>query len=251
MDNEKDTMSNNMNTNETSTNSTLNDDINNPVIEQDINNQPEENDEPESNNNPEQNSELNDTNENEENKKKRLLPLIWLLLLVLLFVWGLAGIIYYSNAHKIPAKNVPVYLLDSVGITHSESDTTGEIKGYSSFQSTPDVEWNNAVTGSKQDCLITNPVGNPILVAPHVYIDMNKDTQIDENECVFNPKKVVDNKIEDYGRFLNPGQQIDKITLTQNVPKGEYDAVVSYDAIKQDTHTPANGMNMHFKVTVN
>lgn len=148
-----------------------------------------------------------------------------------------------------PAADALSYIGDATGISSANAEARATVDEYTTFQSTPDATWE---AGARDvPLLIANPTGNPVDMAPHVYLDVNADGAFTEDECLFNPIVYrLDNSVDSYGSFIAPGTQLDSITLTHPIDAGTYEGAVVYTALHVDSHTPANGMTMHFTVTV-
>lgn len=89
--------------------------------------------------------------------------------------------------------------------------------------------------------------GNPIISSPSVMVDLNHDGKYDsDTECVYNaPDKT------GYGAFIRPGCEVDRITLTQKVPAGTYNArTVWRSLLSSDGKTPAGSTSFDFTLTV-
>lgn len=89
--------------------------------------------------------------------------------------------------------------------------------------------------------------GNPIISSPSVMVDLNHDGKYDsDNECVYNaPDKT------GYGAFIRPGCEVNRITLTQKVPAGTYNArTVWRSLLSSDGKTPAGSTSFDFTLTV-
>lgn len=89
--------------------------------------------------------------------------------------------------------------------------------------------------------------GNPIISSPSVMVDLNHDGKYgSDTECVYNaPDKT------GYGAFIRPGCEVDRITLTQKVPAGTYNArTVWRSLLSSDGKTPAGSTSFDFTLTV-
>lgn len=89
--------------------------------------------------------------------------------------------------------------------------------------------------------------GNPIISSPSIMVDLNHDGKYDsDNECVYNaPDKT------GYGAFIRPGCEVNRITLTQKVPAGTYNArTVWRSLLSSDGKTPAGSTSFDFTLTV-
>lgn len=88
--------------------------------------------------------------------------------------------------------------------------------------------------------------GNPIISSPSVSVDLNHDGKYSDTECVYNPAGK-----DGYGAFLRPGTEVDRITLTQKVPAGTYNArTVWRSVLSSDGKTPAGSTSFDFTLTV-
>lgn len=88
--------------------------------------------------------------------------------------------------------------------------------------------------------------GNPILSSPSVWADLNGDRKYSDSECIYNPAGKTG-----YGAFLRPGTEVDRITLTQKLPAGIYNArVVWRSVLSSDGKTPAGSTSFDFTLTV-
>ena len=88
--------------------------------------------------------------------------------------------------------------------------------------------------------------GNPIISSPSISVDLNHDGKYSDTECVYNPAGK-----DGYGAFLRPGTEVDRITLTQKVPAGTYNArTVWRSVLSSDGKTPAGTTSFDFTLTV-
>lgn len=88
--------------------------------------------------------------------------------------------------------------------------------------------------------------GNPIISSPSVSVDLNHDGKYSDTECVYNPAGK-----DGYGAFLRPGTEVDRITLTQKVPAGTYNARTVWNSVlASDGKTPAGSTSFDFTLTV-
>ena len=87
--------------------------------------------------------------------------------------------------------------------------------------------------------------GNPIISSPSVSVDLNRDGKYSDTEIVYNPAGKTG-----YGAFLRPGTEVDRITLTQKVPAGTYNARTVWRSLLQDGKTPAGSTCFDFTLTV-
>lgn len=88
--------------------------------------------------------------------------------------------------------------------------------------------------------------GNPIISSPSIWVDLNHDSKYSDSECVYNPAGK-----DGYGAFLRPGTEVGRITLTQKVPAGIYNArTVWRSVLASDGKTPAGSTSFDFTLTV-
>lgn len=126
---------------------------------------------------------------------------------------------------------------------------------YASFDATVDSVW--VADSMTQDFRLSLPAtcqyakgkegGNPIISSPSIMVDLNHDGKYDsDNECVYNaPDKT------GYGAFIRPGCEVNRITLTQKVPAGTYNArTVWRSLLSSDGKTPAGSTSFDFTLTV-
>lgn len=158
--------------------------------------------------------------------------------------------------------DMPSLLADQVGITHANADVTAGHIQYASYASVADQEW---MAGRLQQDMhlelparvsVTTPDGteesydNPVVAAPHVYVDLDGDGSFSAQECVFNPVTYADDgAVEDWGSFLEPGRAIDGIELTHEVPAGDYGGQVTWTAL-DSSGSPCNPMTFDFSLHV-
>lgn len=164
-------------------------------------------------------------------------------------------------AGSTPA-DMPSLLADQVGITRANSDVTAGHIQYASYASVADQEW---VAGQQHQDMhlelpahvsVTTPDGteeaydNPVIAAPHVYVDLDGDGSFSEEECVFNPITYADDgAVVDWGSFLEPGRAIDGVDLVRDVPAGSYDGQVKWTAL-DSSGSPCNPMTFAFVLHV-
>lgn len=87
---------------------------------------------------------------------------------------------------------------------------------------------------------------NPIMSSPSIWADLNGDRKYSDSECIYNPAGKTG-----YGAFLRPGTEVDRITLTQKLPAGIYNArVVWRSVLSSDGKTPAGSTSFDFTLTV-
>lgn len=124
---------------------------------------------------------------------------------------------------------------------------------YAAFDATVDSVWKaDTLT---QDFKLSLPAtcayskgkegGNPIISSPSVLVDLNHDGKYSDSEIVYNPAGKTG-----YGAFLRPGTEVDRITLTQKVPAGTYNARTVWRSLLQDGKTPAGSTSFDFSLTV-
>ncbi len=160
-------------------------------------------------------------------------------LAALVALW--AGIFFITGQNAV--KNTADYIGDATGVTAPNASVRAEIEEHTTFQSVPNVLWKE---GERDvGLLIANPEGNPVDMAPHVFIDVNGDGSFTEDECVWNPQ---DSSGE--GDLLAPGSKVDQIHLDRLLKPGVYDGQVVFTAYHVGSHAPANGMTMAFKAKV-
>lgn len=126
---------------------------------------------------------------------------------------------------------------------------------YAAYDATVDSVW--VADSMTQDFRLSLPAtcayskgkegGNPIISSPSVMVDLNHDGKYDsDTECVYNaPDKT------GYGAFIRPGCEVDRITLTQKVPAGTYNACTVWRSLlSSDGKTPAGSTSFDFTLTV-
>lgn len=134
---------------------------------------------------------------------------------------------------------------------------------YAAYLSSPDATWQ---AGSLEQTVRLalpatssytdgegNPVTveNPVLAAPSVWVDLDGDGSFGEGECVFNEPSYDDQgNVVDAGRALQPGYEVDSITLTREVPAGTYAARTLWTPVSAADGTPANPMSFSWNLTV-
>lgn len=168
--------------------------------------------------------------------KRRVMPIIGIILIALaaleLIIWLVTG----QNA----LNNMVNYVGDSTGVSQPNQDVQGTVSSYTSFESVPDtVTWQADTT--QENLTLRNLDGNPVDLAPQIYVDLNNDGSFSDDECLYNA---------DESSRLSPGTQITTIDLTRTIPQGTYNAEVVYRAFLQGTDQSANGMNFNFALTV-
>lgn len=179
--------------------------------------------------------------------RRRVLPILGIILCILavfeLVFWLITG----QNA----AENTINYVGSATGLTQPNADVHGEVTGYTSFVSTPDVTW--SLSDTEHSISIQNVDGNEVDLCPHIYIDVNGDGDYTEDECYYNP--IIynsDGSVKSYGDRLAPGNSITSVTLSKDLDlaPGTYNARVSYTSFMAGTDDMANGMNMPFVLTI-
>lgn len=174
----------------------------------------------------------------------------WLLLLPLL----LAALILSLSLSLCSPSGSPQFL---TGMTGTATATTKPVVSldYAAYDATVDSVWKaDTLT---QDFRLFLPAtckyakgkegGNPIISSPSIMVDLNHDGKYDsDTECVYNaPDKT------GYGAFIRPGCEVDRITLTQKVPAGTYNArTVWRSLLSSDGKTPAGSTSFDFTLTV-
>lgn len=126
---------------------------------------------------------------------------------------------------------------------------------YAAYDASVDSRW--VADSMTQDFRLSLPAtckysrgkegGNPIISSPSVMVDLNHDGKYDsDTECVYNaPDKT------GYGAFIRPGCEVDRITLTQKVPAGTYNArTVWRSLLSSDGKTPAGSTSFDFTLIV-
>lgn len=177
--------------------------------------------------------------------KKRWLAIIGIILLAA----ALFTFIFWLITGQNPVRNAVDYVGDQTGVVETNKDVKGTVEGYTSFESTPDQTW--AVGELEQKMTIRNLAGNAVDVCPHVYVDTNKDGKFSDDECVYNVPEYDDNgNVTNDTTRIAPGHEIDTITLTHALEKGDYDAQIVYTTYFTGTDNAANGMNFTFHVSV-
>lgn len=126
---------------------------------------------------------------------------------------------------------------------------------YAAYDASVDSRW--VADSMTQDFRLSLPAtckysrgkegGNPIISSPSVMVDLNHDGKYDsDTECVYNPAGK-----DGFGAFLRPGTEVDRITLTQKVPAGTYNArTVWRSVLSSDGKTPAGSTSFDFTLTV-
>lgn len=185
-----------------------------------------------------------DSDERKKHKKALIIILACLLM---------AGAAFAATSFvlRVSPLDLPAYFADTMGITSNNEDTSAQVEQYTTFQSVSksDAHWKAGQT--TQQIVLANPEGNPVDMAPHIYVDFDGNGDFSDDECVYNPiTKNSTGTVESYGLFIRPGQQIDTIELTRDVPVGTYAARVTYTAVTTDSHELANPMSFDFTLEV-
>lgn len=189
--------------------------------------------------------------------KIRPLALLALILIALAILWLILALCTGTNP-----KDTPAYLAAQAGITNNNKDAKSHIE-YASYESTPDTTWKAgekqqkiilrlpATTQSVSDSGKKTNVKNPVVAAPSIWVDINKDGKFTANECVFNaPSYDKDGNVTNAGQLLKPGNQITKITLSRTLAKGKYTAQTLWTPQMAEGGSPANPMTFKWTLTV-
>lgn len=173
----------------------------------------------------------------------------WLLLLPLL----LAALLLCLSLSLCSPSGSP----DFLSATRTAGATSKPVVSvdYAAYDATVDSVW--VADSMTQDFRLSLPAtcayskgkegGNPIISSPSVMVDLNHDGKYDsDTECVYNaPDKT------GYGAFIRPGCEVDRITLTQKVPAGTYNACTVWRSLlSSDGKTPAGSTSFDFTLTV-
>lgn len=174
----------------------------------------------------------------------------WLLLLPLL----LAALLLCLSLSLCSPSTSPQFLSGMTGTAGATSKQVVSID-YAAYNASVDSCW--VADSMTQDFKLSLPStckyakgkegGNPIISSPSVMVDLNHDGKYDsDTECVYNaPDKT------GYGEFIRPGCEVDRITLTQKVPAGTYNArTVWRSLLSSDGKTPAGSTSFDFILTV-
>ena len=174
----------------------------------------------------------------------------WLLLLPLL----LAALLLCLSLSLCSPSTSPQFLSGMTGTAGATSKQVASID-YAAYNASVDSCW--VADSMTQDFKLSLPStckyakgkegGNPIISSPSVMVDLNHDGKYDsDTECVYNaPDKT------GYGAFIRPGCEVDRITLTQKVPAGTYNArTVWRSLLSSDGKTPAGSTSFDFTLTV-
>lgn len=173
----------------------------------------------------------------------------WLLLLPLL----LAALLLCLSLSLCSPSGSP----DFLSATRTAGATSKPVVSvdYAAYDATVDSVW--VADSMTQDFTLSLPAtcqyakgkegGNPIISSPSIMVDLNHDGKYDsDTECVYNaPDKT------GYGAFIRPGCEVDRITLTQKVPAGTYNACTVWRSLlSSDGKTPAGSTSFDFTLTV-
>ena len=173
----------------------------------------------------------------------------WLLLLPLL----LAALLLCLSLSLHSLSSSPDYLSGMTGTAGADQNTPVVSVDYAAYDATVDsvISADSLV----QDFRLSLPStckyskgregGNPIISSPSISVDLNHDGKYSDTECVYNPAGK-----DGYGAFLRPGTEVDRITLTQKVPAGTYNARTVWRSLLQDGKTPAGSTSFDFTLTV-
>lgn len=174
----------------------------------------------------------------------------WLLLLPLL----LAALLLCLSLSLCSPSSSPDFLSGMTGTAGATSNKPVVSVDYAAYDATVDsvISADSLV----QDFRLSLPAtckyskgregGNPIISSPSVSVDLNHDGKYSDTECVYNPAGK-----DGYGAFLRPGTEVDRITLTQKVPAGTYNArTVWRSVLSSDGKTPAGSTSFDFTLTV-
>ena len=174
----------------------------------------------------------------------------WLLLLPLLLAATLLCLTLTLCGSGSPS---PDFLAGMTGTAGATSKPVVSVD-YAAYDATVDSIWKaDTLT---QDFRLSLPStckyakgkegGNPIISSPSVMVDFNHDSKYSDNECVYNPAGK-----DGFGAFLRPGCEVDRITLTQKLPAGNFNArVVWRSVLSSDGKTPAGSTSFDFILTV-
>lgn len=169
--------------------------------------------------------------------KRRFLPIL-LLILTAVVALDLLGLLMTGQD---TVKNTVDYIGSKTRVAEPNKDVKGTIDEYSSFESVPEnITW--TAGSAEQNITLKNLDGNTVDLAPQIYVDLNNDNEFTDDECFFNA---------DCSKRIQPGNSVDKVTLSKEMPAGTYKAEVVYkafDALNTGSDTPVNGMNFDFTV---
>lgn len=148
----------------------------------------------------------------------------------------------------------PQYIAGMVGTAGADQNKPVTSVEYASYDSSSDATI--SANSYEVDFRLSLPAtckffkqhegGNPILSSPSIWVDTNNDSKYSSSECFYNPPDKTG-----YGAFLRPGTEVDRITLTQKLPAGIYNArVVWRSVLSSDGKTPAGSTSFDFTLTV-
>lgn len=148
----------------------------------------------------------------------------------------------------------PQYIAGMVGTAGADQNKPVTSVEYASYDSSSDTTI--SANSYEVDFRLSLPAtckfskqhegGNPILSSPSIWVDTNNDSKYSSSECFYNPPDKTG-----YGAFLRPGTEVDRITLTQKLPAGIYNArVVWRSVLSSDGKTPAGSTSFDFTLTV-
>lgn len=179
------------------------------------------------------------------------LPLLSLLVGIALIIGGIWSIPKKDDLPQPEATFDTTQDNTQATITDHGKKPNVNVEGSIIYQS-PAVENETWKAGSlEQEFLISNPASNTDDLAGHIYVDLNGDGELSEDECVYNPITYAeDGSVESYGKFISPGNELTDITITQKIPKGKYKAALQFTAVDIATKTLDNSMNFDFELTV-
>lgn len=86
------------------------------------------------------------------------------------FAWNRGG----KNDREPLDSNVN-YADNQGDITSVKSEPKIEVSEYTTFSSVSDQQWKSG--SREQECVISNPAGNPVNIYPHLYINLDRSTQ--------------------------------------------------------------------------
>lgn len=173
----------------------------------------------------------------------------WVLLLPL----ALCAMLLCLSLSLCSPSSSPDFLSGMTGTAGATSKPVVSVD-YAAYDATVDSVW-KADTLTQEDFKLSLPStckyskgktgGNPIISSPSVMVDLNRDGKYSDSEIVYNPAGKTG-----YGAFLRPGTEVDRITLTQKVPAGTYNARTVWRSLLQDGKTPAGSTSFDFTLTV-
>lgn len=148
----------------------------------------------------------------------------------------------------------PQYIAGMVGTAGADQNKPVTSVEYASYDSSSDTSI--SANSYEVDFRLSLPASckyskqhegaNPIMSSPSIWADLNGDRKYSDSECIYNPAGKTG-----YGAFLRPGTEVDRITLTQKLPAGIYNArVVWRSVLSSDGKTPAGSTSFDFTLTV-